>query len=302
MIKSVKEIRDDTKFNFINYCLLGIVLFLIIYPLYYVIIVSVSEPARVARNEIVFFPKGLTLESYRNVFQSGVIWSGYRNTFFYTLCGTLFNLFLTIPCAYAFSKKALPGRKPLMFLFTFTMYFSGGLVPVYLLVKSLRLPNTPWVMIVMGGLSVYNMIVARTFFETTIPEEMYEAARIDGASEIAIFLKIALPLAAPIVAVISLYYAVGHWNGFFTALIYLTREKLYPLQLVLRNILLENQLVNIDMSLLSDDDAIALAQRAYIAETMKYALIFISSAPVLCAYPFVQKYFVKGAMIGAVKG
>jgi putative aldouronate transport system permease protein len=186
-----------------------------------------------------------------------------------------------------------------MFFFTFTMYFSGGMIPTYILVKSLRLPNTPFVMIVLGGISVYNMIVARSFFENTIPGELYEAARIDGSSEFGIFIRVAVPLSAPIIAVISLYYAVGHWNEFFSSLIYLTKEQLYPLQLVLRNILLENQIMRVAVS---DEEAVAMAGRAYMAETMKYALIFIACFPVLCAYPFVQKYFVKGALAGAVKG
>ena len=302
MIKSVREIREDTVFNIINYSLLFVVLAIIVYPLYFIIIASVSSPTAVALNQIAFLPKGFTLESYNNVFKNSIIWIGYRNTIVYTTFGTLFNLFLTIPCAYAFSKKDLPGRRPLLFIFTFTMYFSGGLIPTYLLVKSLRLPNTPYVMMILGGLSVYNLIITRTYFENSIPHELYEAARIDGYSEIKIFLRIALPLAGPILAVMTLYYAVGHWNSFFGALIYLTKESLYPLQLILRNILLENQLLNIDWNTLTDEDAILYAERSKMVETMKYALIFISSAPVLCAYPFVQKYFVKGAMIGAVKG
>jgi len=302
MIKTVKEIREDTIFNLINYTLLFAVMLIILYPLYFIIIASISGPNAVALNRIVFVPIDFTLESYNNVFKNSIIWIGYRNTILYTTFGTLFNLFLTIPCAYAFSKKDLPGRRPLLFIFTFTMYFSGGLIPTYLLVKSLRLPNTPYVMMILGGLSVYNLIITRTYFENSIPHELYEAARIDGYSEIGIFLRIALPLAGPIIAVMTLYYAVGHWNSFFSALIYLTREALYPLQLILRNILLENQLLNIDWSALSDEDAMMFAERSKMVETMKYALIFISSAPVLAAYPFVQKYFVKGAMIGAVKG
>jgi putative aldouronate transport system permease protein len=295
-----RESLDDRVFAFVNYSLLGLVLFLVVYPLYYTIIVSFSEPALVARNEVTFMPKGFTLDSYRNVFENSIIWTGYMNTIYYTAAGTIFNILLTIPCAYAFSKKGLPGRRVLIFIFTFTMYFSGGMIPTYILVKSLGLPNTPFVMIILGGVSVYNMIVARAFFESAIPEELYEAARIDGYSEIRIFFKIAIPLAAPIIAVITLYYSVGHWNEFFSALIYLTKERLYPLQLVLRNILLENQAMKGGFA--TDEEMAAMVKRLYTAETMKYALIFIASFPVLCAYPFVQKYFVKGALVGAVKG
>ena len=298
----MKRSKGDLFFYTINFSILCLWLIIVLYPLYFTIIASISEPVNVARGSLAFFPKGLNFNAYKNVFKNDIIWVGYGNTIFYTLGGTLFNILLTIPCAYGLSKKGLPGRKTLLWIFLFTNYFQGGLIPSYLVVKGLGLPNTPWVMIILGGISVYNLIVTRTYFQNSIPEELYESARIDGYSEILIFLKIALPLSAPIVAVMALFYGVAHWNSFFTALIYINNEKLYPLQLVLRNILILNQQLNLDLNTLSTEEIESLAQRAYMAETMKYSLVFIASFPVLCAYPFVQKYFVKGVMIGSVKG
>jgi putative aldouronate transport system permease protein len=207
MIKAIKGIREDHIFNLINYFLLGLIILIIVYPLYFVVIASFSDPVSVSLNEVIFMPRGFTLDSYKHIFKNSVIWTGYRNTLLYTFFGTIFNLLLTIPCAYAFSKKNMPLRRPLMFIFTFTMYFHSGLIPSYLLVKSLKLPNTPFVLIILGGISVYNMIVTRTFFENSIPGELYESARIEGAGELMIFLKIAIPLAAPIIAVMTLYYS-----------------------------------------------------------------------------------------------
>ena len=239
------------------------------------------------------------------VFENSEIWLGYANTVFYTVAGTLFNLMLTIPSAYALSKKRMFGRGLLTGLFLFTMYFSGGMIPTYVMVKNLGLVNTRWVLVLMGGLSVYNVIVTRVYFTSNIPEALYEAARIDGASELRIFGQLALPLSGPIVAVIALYYAVGHWNDYFTALIYATKKDYQPLSLVLRRLLIQNEAAY--LGTMSDPNAteemLAMAlQRTYTAAAMKYSLVFISSAPMLIAYPFVQKFFVKGMMIGSLKG
>ncbi|MBE3040063.1 MAG: carbohydrate ABC transporter permease [Chloroflexi bacterium] len=293
--------REDRIFNSINNLVLGAVMLVIAYPLYFTIIASVSDPLEVARGAIALLPKGFTIDAYRNVLGNSTVWLGYRNTAFYTITGTLLDLGITLTCAYALSKKWLPGRRLLNWCFLFTMYFGGGLIPTYLLVKGLGLINTPYVMVVLGAISVYNLIVVRNFFETSIPGELYEAARVDGCSEFGIFLKIALPLSKVIIAVMALFYGVARWNSYFNALLYLGKESLYPLQLVLRNILLMNQ--TMDMSSMLDSDQVqAVLRRILTAETMKYALIFVASFPVLCAYPFVQKYFVRGVMIGSVKG
>ena len=201
------------------------------------------------------------------------------------------------------SKRQLPGRGLLMGYFFITMYFSGGMIPTYIQIKSLNLLNTPWVLIIGAGVNCWNLIVTRQFFSNTIPEELYESAEIDGASDLRAFLRIAAPLAAPIIAVMALFYAVGHWNSYYSALLYVRKSDYFPLQLVLRNILISNEMALANVMLDGDTEAIAAAaQKAYMAEAMKYALIFIASAPMLCVYPFVQKYFVKGVMIGSVKG
>ena len=255
------------------------------------------------RGEVLFLPKGITLDAYKNVLKNDEIWMGYLNTILYASTGTVYALAITIPTAYALSRQELRGRSVFMGYFMFTMYFSGGMVPGYVLIKQLGLLNTRYAMVIPAGMSVYNMIIANSFFKSSIPKELYEAARIDGANEYRTFFQVALPLSGAIIAVIALYTLVGHWNSYFAALLYLNDDAKFPLQLVLRNILLENQQLKImESSSLDSRQLEAIQRRAMMAETMKYALIFISSLPVLVAYPFVQKYFVKGVMIGAVKG
>ena len=297
--------KRDMVFDTINVIIMILFMLVTLYPLYFTVIASISEPFDVIKGRVYLWPKSFTLESYSNVFKDKRIWTGYSNTIRYTVLGTLFNLILTIPAAYTLSKKKLLGRKLLGIFFLIPMYFSGGLVPYYLQVKSLGLMNTSYTLILLGGISIYNLIVTRVFFSSSISEALYESARIDGASELRTFVSIALPLSKPIISVMALYYAVGHWNSYFTALIYISRDEYQPLQMVLRNILLNNQMSIgiLGDELLNDKNAIeAAARRQYIAEGMKYALIFISSAPLLAAYPFVQKYFVKGVMVGALKG
>jgi putative aldouronate transport system permease protein len=256
----------------------------------------------VASGQIWFWPKGFTLEAYRNVFNNKIIWTGYGNSLFYMIAGTALNLVVTISCAFALSRQKLRGRNLFMGIFVFTMYFSGGMIPTYILMLNLKLIDTRWAMIIPGAMSVWNMIIARTYYHTSIPEELYEAAKIDGCSDLGIFARIALPLSTPIIAVIGLFYGVGHWNAFFGALIYLRSSELYPLQLVLRNILLMGQQLDMDLQSIPIEQFEWWARQAMMAEVMKYALIFIASVPVLVAYPFVQRHFVKGVMIGAIKG
>lgn len=288
---------------FINATIILIVL-ITIYPLYYTVIASLSNPQAVASGKVVWLPVELTLESYQQVIAYKPIWNGYLNTIYYTVVGTAFNMILTIPAAYVLSKKDLPYRRFITILFLITMYFGGGMVPTYLLVKKLGLINTRLALILVAGLSVYNLIVGTTYFRTNVPEALYEAAEIDGASEIKKFFAIALPLAKPIIAVLILYYAVAHWNNYFDALLYISNEKLEPLQTVLRKVLILNQNALNETLLagtMSKEELINSANRYYSAYTMKYSMVFIASAPLLIAYPFVQKYFVKGVLIGAVK-
>ena len=300
----VRRTRFNAAFDAVNITLMGILVLIILYPLYFTVIASISEPYSVISGKVVFTPVKITFEAYRNILRESKIWNGYRNTILYTTLGTLFNLGLTIPSAYALSKKNLKGRALLGTYFMIIMFFSGGLIPTYLQIKSMNIIDKWFTLIVLDGFSVYNMIVTRTFFQNSIPEDIFEASKIDGANEFQNFFLIALPLSKAIIAVITLYYAVARWNGYFTALIYTSSEAYQPLQIILRNILISNQtaLQQVQADAL-DPDAIAdAARRAYMAEGMKYSLIFISSAPLLIAYPFVQKYFVKGIMMGSVKG
>lgn len=300
----IKRTRADRTFDFFNILIMLLLMIVMAYPLYFIIIASLSDPYKVINGEVYLWPVDFTLDSYINVFRESSIWKGYYNTLKYTFWGTLFNLALTIPAAYILSKKKLAGRKFLSFYFLIPMYFSGGLVPTYLQVNRIGLMDKPYTLIFLGGISIYNLIVTRIFFQTSIPEELYESASIDGASNFRVFFQIALPLSKPIIAVMALYYAVAHWNSYFSALIYISSDAYQPLQMELRNILINNQmlLASMDTSTLSADEALAAARRQYMAQGMKYALIFVSSAPLLIAYPFVQKHFVKGVMIGSIKG
>ena len=300
----IQTTPGDKLMTFTVYLITILVGLLCFYPLYFTVIASVSDPYAVYTGKISFAPVGFTLESYQEVMKNSQIWQGYLNTIIYTVFGTLFNLTLTIPGAYALSKQRMFGRGFLMMIFVFTMYFSGGMVPTYIMYKNMNLIDTRLILCIVGGVSVYNLIVTRTYFQNSISEELYEAARIDGASEMRIFWNFALPLAGPIIAVIALYYAVSHWSSYFNAMIYVTKTSYQPLQLVLRRILIMNE--NAFAEAMSGDvseDALQLAlRRTYLATTMKYALVFIASAPMLIAYPFVQKFFVKGVMVGSLKG
>lgn len=292
--------RDDRIINAVACFVCGFVLLLTLYPLVYVLSASFSDPVSVTRGELLLLPIKPTLEGYATILDYSPIWVGYRNTIFYTIVGTGVNLLCTIPCAYALSRKDLYGRNVLMFLFTFKMFFSGGLIPTYLMMKKLGMINTIWAMLVPGAVSAYNLIIARTYYANSIPKELGEAAMIDGCSNAKMFLRIMLPMSMPMVAVIMLYYAVGHWNSYFNALIYLSRAELYPLQLYLRNILLQDMMLDM---LSGDSEAMeAMIRRLQLKESMQYGIVVVSSLPILIIYPFLQKYFAKGVMMGAIKG
>lgn len=300
----IRQSKADLVFDAVNIAFMTLVLILMLYPLYFVLIASFSDPYEVARGRVMLLPREPTLSAYANVLKNGQIWTGYANTVVYTVCGVLLSLLLTLTSAYVLSKKHFTCRMFFTWYFIITMYFSGGLIPSYLLARDLDLLNKPYTLIVIGAFSVFNMIITRTFFSTSIPDSLYESAGMDGAGELRKFLSIALPLSGPIVAVMALYYGVSHWNGFFNALIYLSDKKYMPLQIVLRNVLLLNQisLLDMDVSQMTAAEMQDSAKRAYMAQGMKYSLIYIASAPLLVAYPFIQKYFVQGALIGSVKG
>ena len=291
---NMKKSIGEKAFDVLMYGCIGISILLILYPLYFILIASISDQNLVANGRVFLIPKGIQYGGVKRGFENDLLLFGYRNTIFYTALGTVVNMVLTIPAAYALSRKDFLPRRVLMFLFVFTMYFSGGLVPTYLLMKDLRLLNTIWVMIIPFAVNVTNLIIARSFFESSIPDELLEAAVMDGCSNTKFFLHIVLPLSKAILAVITLYYAVQHWNEYFNALIYLKDTALYPLQLVIRDILVMNQKASASAS--------AASSAVQIAEQVKYAVILISTVPVMIFFPFVQKYFMKGVMIGAVKG
>jgi len=300
---TIRESRSDKLFLIINYVYLLLALVVVFYPLVYIISASLSDPKLVGSGEMWLFPKGLTLDGYKLVFDNPKIWIGYRNTIFYTVIGTLLNLAVTLPAAYALSRSDFVGRQFFMGMFLVTMFFSGGLIPTYLLVKNLGLINSVGALILPVAASVWNIIVARTFFQSTIPKELQEAAHVDGCTNIRLFLKIVLPLSAPIIAVMALFYGVGHWNSYFPSLIYLNDEMKYPLQMVLRQILvLQEMSAETTGAAISGDIAKAMANKAEIAALVRYAVIIVSTLPVIAVYPFLQRYFVQGVMIGSVKG
>lgn len=291
------ESRGDRIFNVINHFLLIIITLIVIYPLVFVLSASFSDPQAVLRGEMFLWPKGINLHSYEKIFQNKDILRGYSNTLIYTLMGTLINLVMTILAAYPLSRKDFIGRNAIMALFVFTMFFSGGLIPTYMLIKNLGMLNTLWVMIIPNAVSIWNIIIMRTFFQQSIPHELHEAATIDGCSNIQTLTRIILPLSMPIIAVTILFYAVGHWNAFFNAMLYLSDKNKFPLQLILREILIQGQ--TNDMVKMSTESAIKQQREV---EGIKYAVLVVANIPVLMLYPFLQRYFVKGVMIGAIKG
>ena len=291
--------RGDIIFETIVVIILAILMLIILYPLYFVVIASFSDAKLVVAGEVWWYPKGVTLENYMQCFTNGDLMLGYRNAFIILILGTATNLFLTILCAYPLSRHDLWGRNGIMIYCTIPMFFGGGLIPTYLMVtQTLGLKNSWWAVILVAGIATYNMIIMRTFFMTSIPFELQEAAQIDGCTPIGILLRIILPLSIPVICVIGLYYGVNHWNSYFSALVYLPDKNKWPLQLFLRQILVNNDISAVDGGASSDE----MARRAMRAETIKYSIVILASIPMLIIYPFVQRYFVKGVMIGSVKG
>lgn len=294
----IGQSRPDRIFDGFNIVLMLAMLVLFAWPLLFVVSASISDPNAVWNGEVILFPVGVNLNGYREILRYKDILVGYKNTILYTVLGTAVNLVMTICAAYPLSRKDFLPRNLLMVLFMFTMYFSGGLIPTYLVVNELRLINTIWAMIIPSAVSIFNVIITRTYFEHNIPDSLREAAELDGANTLQFLLRIVLPLSAPIIAVMGLYYGVGHWNKFFDALIYLNDKKLYPLQMFLRDILIQQKM---DMDMVGLDPA-QVEAKMRLSQTIKYGVIIVASVPVLCIYPFVQKHFVKGVMIGAIKG
>lgn len=295
--KFSKAPLGDKIFVLLVYFILIVIMLVVLMPLIYIVSASFSDPQAVISNEVWFLPVRPTLRGYEAVFKNKNILTGFGNSFFYMIVGTLVNIAMTVMCAYPLSRKEFTARNKVAMIFVFTMYFSGGLIPTYMLVNNLGMVNSRLAMIIPSAMSTYNMIICRTYFVNSIPDELYEAAQLDGCTPFKYLLRVVVPLSKPILAVLVLYYGVAKWNSYFDAMIYLKDQKLVPLQIVLRDILILNQ---IDYTMISDASAIA-AQRG-LTDLLKYSTIVVASLPVLLIYPFVQKYFVKGVMIGAVKG
>lgn len=293
---AIRESVGDQIFMFFVYLFLVVFLLIVLYPLVYIVSASFSDPLAVTAGRVWLFPVDFSLRGYQVTFQNPQILTGYLNSLFYTVFGTLISVILTVLVAYPLSRRDLYGSNVLMFLITFTLIFSGGLIPTYLVVKQLGMIDTRWALLIPQAVAAFQVIIARTFFRSAIPDELVEAAELDGCNDLQFLWSVVLPLSKPIIAVLALMYAISQWNGYFDALLYLKSADLQPLQLVLRNILILNTTASGVM------DAAAMAQRQQLADLLKYCLIVVGSVPVLAIYPFVQRYFVKGMLIGSIKG
>lgn len=292
----IRQSAGDRAFNIVNAIVMTLTTLAIVYPLYYVLLASITDPVVVSSGKLLLYPEAPYFEGYTRALHYAPLWTGYGNTLKYTLVGTAVALFCTIPAGYALSRIDLPGRRVLMFLFTFTMFFSGGIIPLYLVVRQLHMYDTIWAIVLPVAVSAYNLIVCRSFFDIGIPNELLEAAKIDGCNDFKFFFRIVLPLSSTIIAVMCLFYATALWNMFFNPLMFLSGKENMPLQVVLRDLVLLNQANSITSS------AEEIAMRQKLAEQLKYCIVVLAAAPLLIVYPFLQKYFAKGVMVGAVKG
>ena len=295
---AIRETRSDKIYGVFSHIIILLVMVILVYPIWAVVVASFSDPTELYKSSFHFWPETVTLDSYKLVFRDDSFLTGIWNSVKYTAVGTFINVILNICAAYPLSKRNFKGQSLLMKLFTFTMFFSGGIVPTYILINKMHLIDSFWVMILPSAIGTFNVILMRTYFQTNIPQELEDAASVDGCTNFKFLIRIALPLSIPIIVVVALYYGVGHWNDYFTAMMYLTKRQLYPLQLVLREILLENE----TGKMLNVATDAAYAERMMSRMGLKYAVIVISTIPILVIYPFVQKFFSKGVMVGAVKG
>ena len=296
---SVSQTRGDKVFGVINAIFIVFITIITLYPLIYVCSASISSPASVTSGRMWLWPTDITFEGYKRILKNSEIWMGYVNTIFYTVVNVAISLAVTLPAAYALTVKSLPGRKFIVFVFSVTMFFSGGMIPLYVVCRNLGLVNTLWAVILPSATSMWYIILTRTFFQSTIPHELEEASEIDGCSVFATFLRIVIPLSAPIIAVMALYFGVGRWNSYFGEMIFLRDRSKFPLQLFLREIRIVS---TFNQENASSADAITIAEQIRIASIIKYATMIVATLPVIAAYPFIQRYFVKGVMIGSIKG
>ena len=295
----IRDSRGDRVFTVVNYIILTLFGLAALYPLIYVLSASISEPLAVNSGRMKLWPVGFNIEGCKSILSNKWILTGYGNSLFYTVVGTFLNVLVTFMASYSLSRKDMYGHGLITFFMVFTMWFGGGLIPTFLVVKKLGLINTRMVLLLLGLVSVYNCIICRSFISSSIPYELQEAARIDGCNDFQIVWRIIFPLSGPVLAILALYYALGHWNGYFNALMYIEDRNLQPLQIFLREILVLNQKIDMNADI---EELEAMVARVQMAQTMKYSLIVVASVPMLIIYPFVQKFFVKGVMIGSVKG
>ena len=291
----IRDTLGDKVFYTINAILLGIMALIVLYPLYFIIIASISDPDAVLAGKVILYPVQITFSGFQKILERTDVWRGYLNTIIYTVLTVVLALLVTVPAGWAMSRKTTPGKKFLMVFFIIPMFFGGGLIPFYNVMSSLGLVNTIWAIILPSIVSVWNLFMTKTFFESSIPDGLIEAAKIDGAGEFRTFISLVLPLSKAILAVMALYYAIGQWNSYFNAMIFLQDENLYPLQLVLKEILIASE------STMGGSGETILEQYR-LANQIKYVSVIVSSVPVLALYPFVQKYFNQGVMIGSLKG
>lgn len=287
---------SDVIYSIFTFIILSLLLIIVIYPIYFIIIASISDPDAIFAGKVFLLPVGVTLSGYEKLFEESLIWSGYLNTIIYTILGTAFNIVLTIPAGWAISRDYLPARKIIMPFFIITMFFGGGLIPYYLICGELGLVENPLILIIGGGISVYNMFMCKSYFQTNVPKEILEASQIDGCGEVRTFFDIVLPLAKPIISVMILFYAVGHWNNYMDALIFITDEKFFPLQLVLKDILTATETQSS-----SGGSSTTIIEQLKIANQIKYSSIIVSSLPIIILYPFIEKYFDQGFLVGSFK-
>jgi putative aldouronate transport system permease protein len=294
--KPIKDSAGDKVFLISIYVILSFVFIVVLYPLIYILSSSFSSPAAVTSGRVWLWPVDLSLNGYEKLFQTPQIMTGYANSLFYTAAGTIISVLLTIMISYPLSRKTFFGRNALMMMITFTLLFSGGLIPTYMVVREVGLIDTRWALFIPNAIWVWQVIIARSFFQNSIPDELIDSSEMDGCSDFRFMRSVVVPLSKPIIAVLVLMYAVGQWNAYFDALIYLKSANLFPLQLILRSIIIEN---NSSGGL---SDALKLVERQQLAESLKYSLIVVATLPVLIIYPFVQRYFVQGMLVGSVKG
>ena len=303
-LSAVRRNSGDKIYDTVIFVILTLIFISVAYPLYFIIISSISDPVKVSSGQVIFFPQGFTADGYKTVFETNTVMRGFLNSLWYSALGVFISLAVTLPTAYALSRNDFFGRKIISIFYIITMFVSGGLIPTYMVIRNMGMMDTVWALVVPGALGVYNVMVARTFFQANIPPELLDAARIDGCNDTRFFISIVLPLSGAIIAILVLWVGVGHWNSYFSALIYISTPGKQPLQIVLRDILIQNT-ENIQGVNLAAMTAEAMRERARaeaLKEMMKYSLIVIANLPVMLLYPFIQKHFVKGVTVGSLKG